>query len=86
MHERNGDPPYRSSADAMRHWPDTATAVAARWTRNGVQVMAPLGVEDLLGLIVRPGPAFARKMDVYRHRIASKDWATRWPKLRFADL
>ncbi len=30
MHLRNGDQPYKSAADAMSHWPETATAVAVR--------------------------------------------------------
>src|SRR3954447_138148 len=29
MHTRNSDPPYSSTADAIGHWPETATAVAA---------------------------------------------------------
>ena len=28
MHLRNGDPPYSGATDAMRHWPETATAIA----------------------------------------------------------
>jgi hypothetical protein len=43
--------------------------------------MAPHGVLDLLNLIVRPTPAFERKMDVYRERVRSKDWPARWPSL-----
>jgi hypothetical protein len=34
-----------------------------------------------LNLIVRPTPAFERKMDVYRERVRSKDWPARWPSL-----
>jgi len=85
MHERNGDPPYENSEDALRYWPETATAVAARLHNSRVQVIAPLGVDDLVALIVRPGPAFARKMDVYEKRLASKEWAKRWPQLRFIE-
>ncbi|MEJ2456857.1 MAG: nucleotidyltransferase family protein, partial [Novosphingobium sp.] len=32
MHLRNGDAPYRDTADAMTHWPETATDVAVRLT------------------------------------------------------
>lgn len=42
MHLRNGDAPYNSVADAMRHWPETATVVAARFGRSGsVEINAP---------------------------------------------
>lgn len=81
MHLRNGDAPYRDSVDAVAHWAETATAIAARSIRGRVEVMAPHGVEDLLNLIVRPTPPFEWKMEVYRERVLGKDWPARWPKL-----
>jgi hypothetical protein len=81
MHERNGDAPYRDSSDAIAHWPETATAIAARVVQGKVEIIAPHSVADLLALLVRPTPAFARKPDIYRQRLAEKDWATRWPRL-----
>ena len=81
MHNRNGDAPYRDTFDAVTHWAETATAIAARTIQGQVEVMAPLGIGDLLGLIVRPTPAFRHKMDVYRERVLSKDWPNRWPGL-----
>jgi uncharacterized protein len=84
MHERNGDAPYRNIEDAIRCWPETATAIAARLTGSHVEVLAPHGVEDLVNLIVRPTPAFAQKTSVYSARISSKDWARRWPGLQFS--
>jgi uncharacterized protein len=83
MHVRNGDAPYRNTEDAIRCWPETATAIAARLYSNCVEVIAPHGIHDLVNLIVRPTPAFAQKLTVYRDRVASKDWAKRWPKLQF---
>jgi hypothetical protein len=85
MYERNGDAPYRNTADAIRCWPETATAVAARLVRDNVQVIAPHGVGDLVSMIVRPSPAFARKLPIYRSRLAAKNWAQRWPRLHFID-
>lgn len=81
MHERNGDAPYCDANEAIAHWPETATAIAARVVQGNVEIIAPLGVEDLLALIVRPTPTFARKPDAYRKRLAGKDWLTRWPRL-----
>lgn len=85
MHERNGDAPYRDSAEAIAHWPETATAVAASFSQGRVKVIAPHGVADLLGLVVRPTPAFAAKLDVYRARIRQKNWRARWPELTIFD-
>jgi hypothetical protein len=81
MHLRNGDAPYCDTFDAVSNWSETATAIAARSLRGRIEVMAPHGVQDLLNLIVRPTPAFERKMDVYRERVRSKDWPARWPSL-----
>jgi uncharacterized protein len=83
MHERNGDEPYRNTEDAIRSWPETATAIAARLSGHRVEMLAPHGIQDLVNLIVRPTPAFAQKQSIYNARIASKDWARRWPGLHF---
>jgi hypothetical protein len=85
MNERNADSPYRDSADAIAHWPETATAIAARWRCGRVEVIAPYGVADLVGLIVRPTPAFADKLDLYRARVERKGWRARWPELAILD-
>jgi uncharacterized protein len=85
MYERNGDAPYCNTEDAIRCWPETATAVAARMSAGSVQVIAPHGIHDLVHMIVRPSPAFTRKLPIYRRRLASKNWAQRWPRLQFID-
>jgi len=83
MHARNGDAPYRSATDAMRHWPETATAVAARrLSPDTCEIAAPLGLEDLLRLAVRPTRRFVRdKRHIYEERVRSKDWLGAWPLL-----
>lgn len=85
MHGPNGDPPYRNSTDAIRCWPETATAIAARLQDGHLEVLAPHGLRDLVDLIVRPTPAFAGKISAYRSRQASKRWKERWPKLTFVS-
>ncbi len=86
MHLRNGDAPYGSSAEALAHWLETPTAVALRLNQaGGLELLAPLGTEDLLDLTVRPTPhARARKhrLAAYRARKEKKNWAAKWPKLR----
>lgn len=86
MHARNGDSPYRCAIDAMRYWPETATAVGVRLDpRSEIEVAAPLGLDDLFGLIVRPTVRFvAEKHDVYLDRVRSKNWPRNWPGLRFS--
>jgi hypothetical protein len=84
MHVRNGDTPYQSAFDAMRFWPETATAVAVRCTDNGdLEFAAPFGLEDLYAAIVRPTPRFAaEKRAQFDDRLQRKKWLSRWPALR----
>lgn len=81
MHLRNGDRPYRDCADALCHWAETCTAVALRLVGERLELLAPLGVDDLLALKVRPTAHFAGKPEVYRRRLREKNWTTRWPLL-----
>ena len=55
-----------SARRARRPWSETATAVAAR-LGDGIELLAPHGLNDLLGLIAR--------------RAAEKGWFRRWPRL-----
>lgn len=83
MHVRNGDAPYGSVADAMRHWPETATAVAVSLGPLGlVEVSAPLGLEDLFALRLRPTSHFrSDKLPIFLDRVNSKCWMDRYPRL-----
>lgn len=82
MHPRNGHAPYADLADAIAHWPETATAIAARLTPGGVEILAPHGVTDLLALILRPTPAHRADPAAMHARIAAKSWLARWPRLQ----
>ncbi len=82
MHLRNGDAPYRDTAHAMCHWLETPTAIAARLVRGKVHVLAPLGVEDLLALTLRPTETGLRKLDQFEQRLRERNWQQRWPTMR----
>jgi hypothetical protein len=85
MHSRNRHAPYASTADALAYWLETATGVAARLTPAGVEVMAPHGLDDLLGLVLRPSPDAAAdpaRLDDLRRRATEKGWPSRWPGLK----
>lgn len=84
MHLRNADAPYRDTEDGVRRWPETATALAARVKEGHVELLAPHGVEDLVGLVLRPTPTTAaqpRRLEAYRQRVRAKGWVQRWPRL-----
>lgn len=79
----NGHPPHRDTADALAHWPETATAIAAQIDGAGtVHVLAPHGTEDLFALVIRPTPAFAAKPALWEKRCREKAWQERWPEVR----
>lgn len=84
MHQRNADRPYRSATDAMRYWPETATAAGVRLAHRGdIEVAAPFGLEDLFDLVVQPTERFkAEKYPVFVERVRSKGWQTMWPDLK----
>ena len=86
MYERNGHRPYRDVADALAHWAETAAAIAARLGPQGVEILAPFGVEDVLEMIIRPTPAFRTKPEIPLARLEAKGWLTRWPGLRVVGL
>jgi hypothetical protein len=86
MAARHGHAPYPDLAAAVAHWPETATAVAARLAAGRLEVLAPHGVEDLLRLVVRPTPAHAADPSAVRARLAAKGWRARWPGLRSAGV
>lgn len=82
MHQRNGDPPYRDTNDAMRFWLETATVVAVRLDdADRLRLAAPHGLGDLLGLRLRPTAAGRRRSEQYLARVAAKNWLRVWPRL-----
>jgi hypothetical protein len=74
--------PLTSSADGVGTWPETATAVAVRLRADdGVEVVAPCGLDDLFGLVCRRNPRRVT-VDEYRRRVERKGIAERWPRVR----
>lgn len=86
MHEYNADPPYRSTADALRHWLETPTCIAVRLEADDrLVLLAPWGLDDLFAMIVRPTPSGGAKPALYRRRVAGKRWDQVWPRVRVVD-
>lgn len=79
MHRRHGDAQYADCLDAMRAWPETATAVAARLRNGTLELQAPYGFDDLLSLRLRPTGRCAPQ--VFTERVSRKGWLQLWPRL-----
>jgi len=71
--------PLRSLEEAVASWPETATSVAV-WidVDDRLHVIAPLGLDDLLGMVVRRNPRRVSP-ETYRHRLETKRYHERWP-------
>ncbi|KTE21922.1 MAG: nucleotidyltransferase family protein [Sphingopyxis sp.] len=85
MHLRNGDRPYASVMEAMRFWPETATAVAVRLVSDGwLEINAPFGLDDLFAPRLVPTSSFTgAKRHIFDGRVASKKWLLRFPLLQY---
>ncbi|WP_231502500.1 nucleotidyltransferase family protein [Herbaspirillum sp. RV1423] len=84
MHIGNDDAPYSSATDAMRFWPETATAVGIRVVDGHIiEIAAPYGLDDLYQAIIRPTARFLiDKKIIFEDRIRSKRWIEEWPHLQ----
>ncbi len=80
MHHRNGHAPYRSTEDALRYWPETATAVAVRLGEDKtIDVIAPYGLDDLFELRLKPTPSFkGDTLTIFNQRVVEKRWQERY--------
>lgn len=74
--------PFGSTADAIGTWPETATAVGFRLDDDDeLTIVAPLGLDDLLGMVHRRNPARVT-IEEYERRLVAKRIAQRWPRVK----
>ncbi len=73
--------PFACSADAVATYPETATCVALHLDAGDrLTVVAPYGLDDLLGLVHRHNPRRV-PAELYERRLAEKRIAERWPRV-----
>lgn len=85
MHLRNHAEPYHSVEDAMKRWPETVTAVGISLNSyDQIEVIAPHGLDDLFGLVIKRSPFFQDKEYFYQ-RVESKGWLKTWPRLKLIE-
>lgn len=82
MHYVNDFEPYRSTADGISHWVETATCVAVKIENDELKFLFCYGTDDLLGLVARPTPYFMGDLlKTFQERVEKKQWQQRWPHL-----
>lgn len=78
----SGVPWEVTNQEAVASWPEYATSVGLRLEADdSITVIAPHGLEDLFGCVVRRNPLRV-SIDTYRQRIAQKHYVARWPKVQ----
>lgn len=87
MHYVNGFEPYKSTAEGISNWVETATCVGVRLTSGKLEYLFCHGTDDLFGLIARPIPRFqtSELIGVFHGRIEKKAWKEKWPSIRVFD-
>ncbi|MGO4378384.1 nucleotidyltransferase family protein [Pseudoduganella sp. RAF53_2] len=74
--------PLASLTEAIATWPEYATCVGIWLDWNDtLHVIAPHGLDDLFGMVIRHNPARATA-EMYRARVAQKRYAERWLKVQ----
>lgn len=73
--------PYADTEAALADWVETPTCVAISLNNGIIKLYAPLGIDDLVNLVVRRNDKCSDS-DSYEHRVTSKKWAEKWPKLK----
>jgi hypothetical protein len=75
--------PFRSCAEALATFPETATCVGVRLLADDdILIVAPHGLDDLFDCVCRHNPTRVPP-DFYERRVAEKGWRSRWPRMRY---
>ncbi len=84
MHDR--EEPYRDTIEALSEWVEVPTCIAVRLENDDtLTLFAPHGISDLVTLMVRPSPTFKNRLGLFWHRVKSKEWEKKWPKLSVVE-
>jgi hypothetical protein len=66
---------------AVASWPEFTTCVGVTLAADGsIGIIAPHGLDDLFAMRVQRNPARV-SVATYRHRVATKRYAERWPRV-----
>jgi uncharacterized protein len=71
--------PFHDCRQAIAAFEATCCAVGVTVDGDGPRLYAPHGLDDLLGLVVRPNPASPARRDTFEAKVAR--WRSVWPEL-----
>lgn len=82
MHVAHAHAPYQNCHDAISYWIERETCVAVRLLANDdLDILAPFGLEANFAGTISINPKYPRP-EVFKQRLASKNWLTVWPLLK----
>ena len=82
MHVAHAHAPYPNCHDAISYWIERETCVAIRLLANDdLDILAPFGLEANFAGTISINPKYPRP-EVFKQRLASKNWLTVWPLLK----
>ena len=74
--------PLKSLTEAVSTWPEFCTSVGVYLAANNeIKIIAPHGLDDLFGLVVRRNPARV-SIETYAQRCTQKNYPQRWPNVQ----
>lgn len=75
---------YKSTRDAVYHYPERCTAVAIRINEGEIDIFCPYGLDDIEHFVVAPTPYIMSDMErtkLYNKRQKMKKWNEKYPNL-----
>lgn len=85
MHERHGHAPYENTSQGIAQWVEVPTCVGVRLEANDqLTFTAPFGLAENWSLAVKINPNNPRP-ELFRQRIAAKQWLQIWPQLTIIE-
>ena len=82
IHVAHAHAPYQNCHDAISYWIERETCVAVRLLANDdLDILAPFGLEANFAGTISINPKYPRP-EVFKQRLASKNWLTVWPLLK----
>lgn len=81
MHEKAGNKPYKSTLDAMTHWPEKQTAVGVAMDgEHHITVKHCFDLRLLFTGEISYNPKAS--LEAFNARVKSKQWLKHWPQLK----
>ena len=82
MHLAHEHAPYKNCHEAISYWIERETCVAVRLlASDDLDILAPFGLDANFAGTISINPKYPRP-DVFKQRLASKNWLTVWPLLK----